>query len=85
MESGDSFTGQRRGKAVSAAVYDNPATMCREAWHDGRMLAHISATLMYTKGFNGYPTLPFYLNVGRDFVPGRILGDRSALTVKSEP
>jgi hypothetical protein len=60
-------------------VLDNPATMCREAWRNGQMIAHISATLLLTKGFNGFKTMPFMLNCGRDFKPGRIYGDSSAL------
>lgn len=55
-------------------VYDNPNTMCREAWVGDRMIAHISAALMYTRGFDGFPSLPFYLNVGREFVEGKVYG-----------
>ena len=53
-------------------VYDNPETMCRELWRDARVVAHISMALMYTRGFDGFPTLPCVLNVGRTFIPGRV-------------
>ena len=61
------------------AVYDNPATMLREAWQDGRVVAHISATLMATKGFNGHPNMHFALNCGREFEPGKIRGNAAAI------
>jgi len=61
-------------------VYDNPKTRCREAWCEGRLLCHLSAALMETKGFNGFPQLPVILNVGRRFVPGTVyVGDRMAM------
>lgn len=67
---------------MSVAVFDNPTNFLREAWKDGHVIAHISANLMYQKGFNGFPTMPFYLNVGRDFIAGKIYGDESAIDLK---
>lgn len=56
------------------AVYDNPATYCREVWKDGMLMAHISLDLMMTKGFNGNPNMHMALNSG-PWKEGRILGD----------
>lgn len=67
---------------MKTCTYDNPATMQREAWQDGRLVAAISADLMHTKGFNGHPRMHMGLNVGRDFIPGEIHGDPSAIPAK---
>lgn len=64
---------------ILTCVYDNPATMCREAWQDGKLIAAISIDLLYKKGFNGHPSMFFGLNVGREFIPGRIIGDKEAI------
>jgi hypothetical protein len=69
---------------MKTCVYDNPSTLRREAWMDGKMVAFISMALMYSKGragspFNGFKTLPFFLNVGRDFIDGRVIGDPEAM------
>lgn len=63
---------------MKVCVYDNPATMCREGWKDGKLLAHITRDLMETKGFIGHPTIPFYLNQG-PWQEGRIIGDKDAM------
>jgi hypothetical protein len=64
---------------MTVCVFDNPTTMLREAWQDGKVIAHISERLMYTKGFNGYKTMFFGLNVGRDFIPCKVYGDNLAM------
>lgn len=64
---------------MSSCVFDNPATMCREAYTDGRLIAHLSLAVMETKGFTGHRSIPFYLNIGR-WKTGRVVGDRAALS-----
>lgn len=64
---------------MTVCTYDNPETMLREAWQDGKLIAHISAKQMMTKNFNGHQGIFFGLNVGRDFVSGRVVGDVNAL------
>ena len=60
------------------ATFDNPATMAREAWVNGRMIAHITADALIQKGFRGGPWFPFYLNIG-EWREGMILGDPGAI------
>ena len=63
---------------MKTAVFDNPATMCREMWQDGKLLAHLSADAMLQKGFRGHPTIPLPLNCG-EWCPGRVDGDAAAI------
>lgn len=63
---------------MAVAVYDNPATMRREAWQDGRLIADISLELMSIKGFNGHPSMFFPLNCGK-WKHGEIRGDAEAI------
>ena len=60
-------------------VFDNPIKMRREAYQNGKVVAHISAELMFTKGFNGHERMFFGLNVGRDFIPCKVYGDNLAM------
>jgi len=63
---------------VRICVYDNPATMHREAWKDGRLVASISLALLETKGFEGHPSIFFGLNVGQ-WESGKLRGDPAAM------
>ena len=67
---------------MTVCVYDNPSTMAREAWQDGRLIAKISAKLMCAKGFDGFSGMPFMLNCGREFESGKIRGDANAMIEK---
>lgn len=60
------------------ATFDNPATMCREAWQDGRLVAHISAALLDSRDFRGHPSMHMGLS-GGPFKPGLLWGDMRAL------
>ena len=60
-----------------ACIYDNPDTMAREAWRDGKLLGHTTSALLLTKGFRGGSWWPFYFNIG-DWEPGQIIGDATA-------
>jgi len=59
-------------------VFDNPASMARECWQDGKLLAFITSALMATKGFNGGKNIFFGLNVG-PWKTGQLLGDADAM------
>jgi hypothetical protein len=63
---------------TKVAVYDNPATYCREGWVDGKMTMHVTAEILTSKGFNGHRCFPFQLNVGK-WREGQILGDPGAI------
>lgn len=62
---------------MTVAAYDNPDTMQREAWQDGKVIASVSAALLCTKGFKG-DAMFFGLNVG-PWSTGQLVGDRAAL------
>ncbi|NKF21591.1 hypothetical protein [Solimonas marina] len=56
---------------MTAAVYDNPDTFCREYWQDGRLMAFVSANLLLKKVHEGrLPALDGF--AWRD---GRLTGD----------
>lgn len=65
--------------SIKTCTYDNPATMCREAWRDKRLIAHITADFLFQK-----PTIcPRFvihmgLNVG-DWKEGQKIGDPEAI------
>lgn len=40
---------------MAFCVYDNPFTMARENWQNGRVLVSVSSTLIDQKGSNRYP------------------------------
>lgn len=65
---------------MSACTFDNPDTMRRECWQDGKLVAFYSATLMLSKGHWPPPSHKFFFgaNVG-PWTPGQIFGDRSAI------
>ena len=65
---------------MSVCTYDNPATMSRECWQDGKLLCKYSAVAMEQK--NQWPPPPekffFGANVG-DWNAGQIIGDSAAI------
>lgn len=69
---------------MKVCVYDNPATMAREAWKDGRLVGHTQAVLLCSKGFRGNRYWPFIFNVG-PWKPGQVCGDKSACTDIQQP
>lgn len=64
---------------MTVCVFDNPTNMLREAYKDGKVIAHISANLMRSKDFNGDKNMFFGLNVGREFIPCKVYGDNLAM------
>lgn len=65
-------------KRITICTYDNPATMTREAWQDGKILCSITARLLSDRDFKGGPHFPFMLNSGI-FASGKIIGNPKAL------
>jgi hypothetical protein len=63
---------------MTAAVYDNPATMRREGWQDGRLEGFVSRSLMESRGFRESGLMPWWLNVG-NWSPGKVHGDPCAV------
>lgn len=63
---------------MKTCIYDNPDTMAREAWQDGKFIGHTMAALLMSKGFRGHRDWPFYFNVG-PWKSGQVIGDRAAL------
>lgn len=70
---------------IKVCVYDNPRTMCREAWQDGKVVAHISAGLLMLDGFQGDRRMFFGLNAGEHFVTGCVYGDPEAIAIEQRP
>ena len=68
---------------MSVCTYDNPATMARECWADGRLLCHYSATLLETKSTIPREHLFFGANIG-PWKAGQMVGDAAALQQESE-
>ena len=65
-----------------ACTYDNPVTMMRECWQDGRLQAAYSLTSLYQ--VNG-PMPPYLVHMGANIGPwktGQLFGDSEALEVK---
>ena len=63
---------------MKVCIYDNPATMAREAWQDGGMIGHTQAKLLLSAEFHGYSTWPFIFNVG-PWEQGMVYGDETAM------
>lgn len=63
---------------MSVCVFDNPATMAREAWQEGVLVGHTQAALLESATFRGHRDWPFIFNVGR-WEPGRVHGDAAAI------
>jgi hypothetical protein len=60
-------------------VYDNPATMCREAWVDGRKIAFIIAELLIPKEGFFEAANDYVLREYGAWETGKISGDKDAL------
>lgn len=67
-------------------VYDNPSTMCREAWFNGILIASVSLALLDTKGNfqdqgdrNRKVRCLYYMRSLGPWKEGEIRGDPAAL------
>jgi hypothetical protein len=65
---------------MAVCTYDNPATMHRECWQDGRLLYSYSADLLESKEMERMPAELFFFgaNIGR-WKTGQLWGDVAAL------
>jgi len=65
---------------LAVCTYDNPSTMARECWNDGRLLCHYQAILLPPFAKEPIPADVFFMgaNVG-EWHEGRIVGDSSAM------
>lgn len=66
---------------MKVAVYDNPYTMRREAWIDGKIEGSASASLIESEGFNIQKLaglLPWIID-DSPLQPGKIRGDSEAI------
>lgn len=64
---------------MKVAVFDNPATMARECWQDGKVIAHLTADVMDAKGFRGHESIFFGLDLGRPWETGKVVGNAEAI------
>lgn len=65
---------------MSVCVYDNPATMCRECWQDGRLIYSYSYHILPPFAKVSIPANYFFFgaNVGA-WEDGRLVGDVGAM------
>lgn len=65
---------------VVVCVYDNPATMQRECWQNGKLLCSYSFALFCLSIFPVHGRYFFFgANIG-DWKPGQIIGDSGAVS-----
>ena len=66
---------------VRTCTYDNPATMARECWQDGRLLCHYSFNILPPFAKEPIPAKHFFFgaNIG-PWKPGQMVGDADAIT-----
>lgn len=74
---------------MEVCALDNPNTMRREAWQDGKLVASIDAMLLENRGFSGHPDLPFQLNYkspsGGIWLAGQYYGNLNAIAEGYRP
>ena len=64
---------------LRVCAYDNPATMQRECWQDGKLLCAYSAELYALKEWTVPAELYFFgANIG-DWKTGQLVGDKDAI------
>lgn len=64
---------------MSSCTFDNPATMARECWQDGKLICHYKAILFFIDPF---PIPSEYFFFGANIGPwkeGQIVGDKTAM------
>ena len=63
---------------MAVCTYDNPATMARECWQDGKLICHYKASLLYLR--EPIPSEYFFFgaNVG-PWQEGQLVGDPDAI------
>lgn len=70
-------------KTPKVAILDNPETMMREAWADGRPIVAVSMEVISEKRAGRFPAerWPFYLPQTK-FIPKQFAGDKEAIWPK---
>lgn len=63
---------------MAVCTYDNPATMHRECWQDGRLICSYSFNVFFLKDEHRMPRIFFGANIG-PWKKGQLYGDRSAM------
>jgi hypothetical protein len=73
--------GDLRLEVMAVCTYDNPATMARECWQDGKLICYYACQLLppYTK--EPIPDEHFFFgaNIG-PWKPGQMVGDAEAMS-----
>lgn len=66
---------------MAVCTYDNPATMARECWQDGKLLCHYTAQLLPPFAREPIPAENFFFgaNIG-PWKLGQMVGDAEAIT-----
>lgn len=64
----------------AVCVYDNPATMARECWQNGKLMLHYSMTILPPQSKNPIPSEHFFFgaNIG-PWKEGQLVGDADAM------
>lgn len=67
---------------IIVCTYDNPATMCRECWSNGKLLWHYSAQLLNELVTSKrHYCFPIFLGANVEtWMPGRLIGDKEAIS-----
>lgn len=66
---------------TSVCTYDNPATMARECWQDGKLICHYKAELFFIEPFPVPARFLFFgANIG-EWKTGQLVGDKEAMSV----
>ena len=70
---------------MAVCTYDNPATMARECWKDGRLICHYAHHLLPPLAKEPIPAEHFFFgaNIG-PWELGQMVGDAGALTPNAE-
>lgn len=65
---------------MSVCTYDNPATMARECWQNGKIICHYKATLLQPYAKEPIPAEYFFFgaNIG-PWKEGQIVGNNAAI------
>lgn len=65
---------------TKVCTYDNPATMARECWQDGKLVVSYSAELFFLKKWPVPRELYFFGASIGDWKTGQLVGDADALS-----
>ena len=70
---------------MTVCTYDNPATMARECWQDGKLLCHYAAELLPPFAKEPIPGEHFFFgaNIG-PWKLGQMVGDADAMSSNAE-